>query len=340
MNELLIYNFITRQGISIQIKPGQRYIKNKKLQTHGEIVEDNKKIIDDTIQPLKIDLNSEDGLASFKHWFENVFVKELQRDIELIGNEFIANIISDFESNKYTGKNRVIIGIDINFSNIDEEGFEKNRFNRIQHDFISLANIKRHGRSIVDWFYIYNLVVYKNVPGQQRMQPLFGPLLKNDNLLPSKYNRTIGYNDFFNISNIEEYSIDDLFELTAPVVMPHQGHIYNSRGVKFIRVYNEQEYCYDLYKIKYKKKKKEVDVEDYEEHDSEQNQQHQYVEGYKYVKSLNNPTVNNYYCFNLSNIIKSRNKFDFPEELTLENTLKVFNNLFSYNIVNVYINCD
>lgn len=325
INEKIIFKWLSEQNFGITLKKGQFKFKNgyKVEAEEGEVLY----------------LNTPDNLATFKYWFERHFMEEINSDNDLLGNVFVQNIDTFNEKNSFTGKNRGFLGIDLDLQNLGTLDNNRTKYNRIVEDFKKLKSKIILGRPITDWFFLYNVVVHKNMYGHNRFQQLFTYLMDDHNSLVYKYNKTLGDNDYFNVSNIGELSGHDLLVAVSPAISHHQGSEFSVKKVPYVRVFNEQTFQYELYKLKSKADRL---IEDFTSNaDVEQTEYHPNVEGYKYVKSLGDYNYNNYYTFELDQSSKIATQFLLSKEVSEEELSNTFSNLLLHNLINVVIlQCD
>lgn len=325
INEKITFKWLSEQNFGITLKKGQFKFKN------GYKVE----VEEDEV----IYLNTPDNLATFKYWFERHFMESINSDNELLGNVFVQNIDAFNEKNNFSGKNRGFLGIDLDLQNLGTLDNNRTKYNRIVEDFKKLKSKTILGRPVTDWFFLYNVVVHKNMYGHNRFQQLFANLMDDHNSLVYKYNQTLGDNDYFNVSNIGELSGHDLLVAVSPAISHHQGTEFSVKRVPYVRVFNDQTFQYELYKLK---SKVDILIDDFTSNaDVEYQEYHPNVEGYKYVKSLGDYNYNNYYTFELDQSSKIANNLLLSKEVSEQELSNTFSNLLLHNLINVVIlQCD
>lgn len=171
----LITNFILSKHIKVPIKKGITYLnqlssttKSKtdnlfEIRTKDDIVT-FKYIFENTIIPL---------LKEGKTWrYENGEIKE-EVDIRIKSNPFIQGlrIIKKHNQPLYT--------VNLNMLTIENSTDSQQKFQRYSTGLQRLASINFGGRSISNWFILYNLVVNKNGYGADRLTTLFDTFLKS-----------------------------------------------------------------------------------------------------------------------------------------------------------------
>ena len=330
-----IYNWITSQNISIPIKKGQRYLKDEKF------------VIADSDFNMK--LNTHDGLATFKFWFESYALQSLRDNgtmdgsknnamqVALFNNQFIRNLVVSTEPNAFTGRRRPLITFNVDFQSISELGASRDLYNDISEDFGKLSGYMFNNISYVDWFFLYNLVANKNMYGSLRIQPIFSTLKSKTKLIDT-YDKEIGDSDYNGIDNIGTMNQEDYFMAIAPAVTPGGALASNS---KYVRVWNNNKKCYQLYKRQDKydsyhegMSEMEYYFDDYANYESGK----VVVIGYKFVKDLGNSIYNSYYGFGNRSSIELFNKYglDTTDQQQLRERLY---NLFKDNLLTMYVNC-
>lgn len=171
----LITNFILSKHIKVPIKKGITYLnqlssttKSKtdnlfEIRTKDDIVT-FKYIFENTIIPL---------LKEGKTWrYENGEIKE-EVNIRIKSNPFIQGlrIIKKHNQPLYT--------VNLNMLTIENSTDSQQKFQRYSTGLQRLASINFGGRSISNWFILYNLVVNKNGYGADRLTTLFDTFLKS-----------------------------------------------------------------------------------------------------------------------------------------------------------------
>lgn len=181
------------------------------------------------------DVKTVEGRVNFVDWFENTVIRDLkdgyvvERDsrtglIEVIydgsisSNEFIKRLTIDMKRDLTTDTPYTYYKIPINMLDLDNIN-NVEMVSELKTYFHTLKGKSYNGKSIIDMFFLYDLIVNKSKVNANSLSPLLDSVIDlNDNSLMTIYKRTVGEMDFDAFSvlpdNIESetngYSLNDL----------------------------------------------------------------------------------------------------------------------------------
>ena len=171
----LITNFILSKHIKVPIKKGITYLNQLSSTTKSKT--DN-----------LFEIRTKDDIATFKYIFENTIIPLLKEgkawkyengeikeevDIRIKSNPFIQGL------RIIRKNNQPLYTVDLNMLTIENSTDSQQKFQRYSTGLQRLASINFGGRSISNWFILYNLVVNKNGYGANRLTTLFDTFLKS-----------------------------------------------------------------------------------------------------------------------------------------------------------------
>lgn len=224
----IIEQFLYSQNISLPYRAGMT-ILNKNM--------DEEKVVSNGF----IKLDNIIGLANFKYVFENYIIPELKLGIltdvtnngniqkryidKLKNNKFIQGLVSGFDNDV------PIYRLDIDMMNYKDTTYGLINKEQYEVGLKELKNIYMNGKSLADWFMLYNLYVNHNNYGSNRLTTIFESQVNKDSIL-SKYYNYLGNLDYFGtIEKISNsvirlqyndisiiFNIDDLEMIAAPSV--------------------------------------------------------------------------------------------------------------------------
>ena len=217
-------------GFASSIMMQQFIIDNGfKFPVKGSILDSNRTISNNRSGILSLD--SEEGIASFKYYFENVVIPGLKAGTygewddetkEIIRrNPFIQSLMRGSDRDVPVWKTNVNISSDSSYTRVQLSKFSKG--------LNQLSNYKIGNLSISDWFAVYNLIVNKNQYGSDRLTKIFEGFIKEfdnkgDNII-NRYLKYVGEHDYSEreISNMMDFTAMDLFISQARVVSSLKG---------------------------------------------------------------------------------------------------------------------
>lgn len=118
---------------------------------------------------------------TFKNWFETTFLNELQR--EYPDNTFIQDLGRNYYRNRVSGNIYTLLRLPINLDNVEKESNEL-RYGNYLKDFNKLRYVSSKSNPMHDignLFFLYNLIVNKNKPGEYSLTRIFQDYLKPTN---------------------------------------------------------------------------------------------------------------------------------------------------------------
>lgn len=235
-------------GFASQLTMQQFLIDNDfEFPVTGPIINSNRTI--SNVKNGKINLNTEEGIASFKYYFENVVIPGLRagtygdfsdkEKAEIRDNAFISALIRGNDRDVPLWKVNVNLSADSAYTRIQLNNFSK--------AMQQLTNYKIGDLSVADWFALYNLIVNKNQYGSDRLTKIFEKFVndfdsKGNNII-NRYLKYIGDIDYANTSldNILNFTAMDMFISQARIVSSTQGQtdpvviVYENKVPKYYK---------------------------------------------------------------------------------------------------------
>lgn len=202
-NDIIITNWIGNLNKSIIVPPENWYYTNKfgnKLQT---------------LSNKEINLNSLEGIATFKMLFENYIIPELQNNSKYWTNgnpnEFLNNIIVSLIEDKKSKQLIKYVRPILNMMDIDTSQKTQLLYSKMLEDFNSLKGEKFLDWEIIDLFYLYNIIVHKDSFGQGTFVRFFEDVYtENQNLLINNFYEYLSNLDNTDSKNNLSYDLRDL----------------------------------------------------------------------------------------------------------------------------------
>lgn len=228
IDEILIGHYIKSSGIQLNLKENWKILNENYKETTSS----------------KLSLLTDHDISSFKYVFEKYIIPELQNgtlldnaeDNEAIkNNEFIKNLMITSERGVPLYKE------DINLMILDANEEVKRKYQNLLQGIKALKPYKYDGKSLVDLFMLYNMIVNKNRYGSERMTEIFEDFILdyNDDDFNSsflvQYLVNLGeedYNKKLKDKIISSVTLTDLLTKIAPLV----GKIDDTRQEPFIKV--------------------------------------------------------------------------------------------------------
>ena len=227
---------------------------------------------------FKVQLGTTEGNAAFKDWMESSFIPLLQNKPEYADNTFIQDLEAAFNNQTLTRNVTVAYTLPINMMPRSE--FEKDALSRYMVDFnrlnddkysVTLPSGKKVDYNIVDLFFYYNLINYRNSINQNSLTPLMQSLLElGSNPKLSEYMRFVSSFDRINDFKLPQYekdekgnikisstqaqndisfSLDDISKAIAPTEQEMSISEARRKGIPYIRFYNNVSMRYELYQL-------------------------------------------------------------------------------------------
>ena len=172
----------------------------------------------------KIDLNTAPGRASFKMAFESI-ISQLQRQ-----GRYGDVTISNFRENAFLQGLRINydkyevprLALELDMMKIGATPRSQVLFQQYLNGLNSLRDVTIGGRSLIDWFAIYNLFVNQNQYGSDRLTTVFKNSIINKDSILEEYFQYIGKLDYNqvtdNVLKDLEFNMEDLLIRMAPYV--------------------------------------------------------------------------------------------------------------------------
>ena len=201
-SKLIITKFITEnENFELPINKGARLFNSNR-----QLVRQLKS------GTLRID--SEESIASFKYYFENVVIpglqngnlfKDREKNLLVRRNEFIQSLTRDMDGDVPIWKTNINMSADSAYTTIQLAKYSK--------ALSQLSNIEFGSHNLADWFALYNLVVNNNRYGSDRLTKAFENFInefdRKGNSLINRYLSYIGEMDH------KGDDVDELFNFTA-----------------------------------------------------------------------------------------------------------------------------
>lgn len=201
-----------------------------------------------------IRLDTGQGQATFKLWFENTVVPSLKRGLQekggerrlsLARNKFISALQLSISDRTLTGDVRYTWALPMNMSSINSITEVNNYVEYLTH-FDNLDKYTFNGIPVSELFFYYNLIVNKNRYGQTSLTKLFEHFVgEKQNSVVQDYFKYIGDMDYNKLLDNKDYSMEDLTMACALVV---SGGNYNKK-FPYIKVFNPSLQTYDLFQL-------------------------------------------------------------------------------------------
>lgn len=198
----------------------------------------------------KIDLNTFEGFATFKHWIEYEFLEDLK---ENYSDNLLVKHLQKVPENQ-----REILATDIDLLNPNVTTVTRQSYDEILRGmalFELEKNYKGTQYSIADLFQLYNILVNSNQYGAERLTTAFKACFDENNIL-NKYLRFVGEQDF-DISQLQDYELIDYYINAAPIVSTGAERFQTAKFIKvndpvegyILKQYNHDNNSYEEYKM-------------------------------------------------------------------------------------------
>lgn len=328
VDEILITNWLSQEGITFSIKNGQQYFTDSGIKNTVE---------QDT---ETFNLATDEGRATFKLWMETTVIPELKKGLvdgkrggrRLRTNPFLQGLQMAKRTDNFTRDSVNYVKLPIDMLNIKTESDQAN-FDKYKGGFSELKSVSLQGRPLTDWFFLYNLVVNNNMFGSDRLTTIFGDfLLEDSDSIILKYQKTVGDSDYFGTLDLENFVLDDLAIKLAPITPRNQ--IYRAND-QFIRVYNPNTERYDLLE----KQTIKMDEDLIDESEGQQ--------GFEdYVPTDKNKSVQqlrdyyNYFILRTPKQSQRLRELKLTEDSDVDDIIGKIRNLMGRNTINIDINCE
>ena len=228
-DELLIAKFLKQENIFFTLNKGQKYY------------DENFDVLEAT-EEQNMALDTSHGRASFKKWFEQYFLPQLQSGTVQIGNQvfnvdkhnsFLSYIVDGIEVGFPIKK------LSINMGQIEKSTRIAQQLNLATQGFNTLD------KQLQDIIMLYTLLVTKNNPGNDRFTSLFSQTFDKSNNINYRYSQFLGEYDHkvsttkntFDLLSEFDYALDDVQFKLAKIYTPRnikyayeQYILYNENG--------------------------------------------------------------------------------------------------------------
>lgn len=243
VRDLILTNWITKQGIKIKLPNGQKFYTKEGDQftesTSDDIISATGEVIEDNSELRQIDLGTLSGCASFVRYFETYVVPKLKDrylyeiDDEgkqvLVNHAFFRNLSYWSRYNRASNQKIGHLKLAINSTIADSDYSMAQTYSEILKDFNNVANdqiAELGGMTIKDAFFLYNSLVYKNAFSDRGFTRLFETLsFNNDDSLITNYqnfiasldSRQANVGDLDTIFTIDQDGFFNLGEVTGNI---------------------------------------------------------------------------------------------------------------------------
>lgn len=216
-DELLIAKFLKQENIFFTLNKGQKYY------------DENFDVFEAT-EEQNIALNTSHGRASFKKWFEQYFLPQLQSGTVYIGNQvfnidkhnsFLSYIVDGIESGFPIKK------LSINMGQIEKSTRIAQQLNLATQGFNTLD------KQLQDIIMLYTLLVTKNNPGNDRFTSLFSQTFNKSNNINYRYSQFLGEYDHKVSTTKNTFDLLSEFDYTLDDAQFKLAKIYSPRNIKY-----------------------------------------------------------------------------------------------------------
>ena len=198
----------------------------------------------------KIDLNTFEGFATFKHWIEYEFLEDLKENYS--DNPLVKHL------QKVPENQREILATDIDLLNPNVTTVTRQSYDEILRGmalFELEKDYKGTGYSITDLLQLYNILVNSNQYGAERLTTTFKACFDENNIL-NKYLKFIGEQDF-DLNQLQDYELIDYYINAAPIVSTGAERFQTAKFIKvndpvegyILKQYNSDTNSYQEYKM-------------------------------------------------------------------------------------------
>ena len=198
----------------------------------------------------KIDLNTFEGFATFKHWIEYEFLEDLKENYS--DNPLVKHL------QKVPENQREILATDIDLLNPNVTTVTRQSYDEILRGmalFELEKDYKGTGYSITDLLQLYNILVNSNQYGAERLTTTFKACFEENNIL-NKYLKFIGEQDF-DLNQLQDYELIDYYINAAPIVSTGAERFQTAKFIKvndpvegyILKQYNSDTNSYQEYKM-------------------------------------------------------------------------------------------
>lgn len=211
IDNLLIYNYIT-SSVNIKVPYSKGITILDKFQREVEAKQDG-----------FITLDSYDGIAQFKHYFENVLIPGLRQGTIYDDNNSQIGRSNDFIQSLIRGRDKdtPIYKCSLDMLTAGNNENSKKQFETYVKGLDQLQKHKINGTKVSDLFVLYNLIINKNNYGSDRLTSLFKSFSQSDNNGMFRYLNWIGKTDYSQADI--NYILEDIMLTASPIVTSTTG---------------------------------------------------------------------------------------------------------------------
>lgn len=251
-----IEDYFSNKAVIFKIPQNQEYIRFEASTNSYEKTEFLSTSTDPSNPDLKdINLNTPEGKASFKLYFETFLVPYLKKNLK--NNTFVNMLTTDSKRNSISASEYPYVKLNFNMSSITDDKIKNQNaeilFNGIKDGFESLKGMKVLGNDLWDMFAIYNVLINKNSFGSNSFTKLFqSTSIAQD--LNARFYDFMKYTadlDLMGGELTEAIAKDDNFlkdlSMRSAKVEPYLKNIQKT-GVLYMKLYNRETRRNDLYK--------------------------------------------------------------------------------------------
>lgn len=224
------------------------------ITTDTVYLENNTSIPFDHLQEISIVLGTPAGNATFKHWFEEIFIPTIQNDYRYADNDFIQNLTKI--STSLTYDKNVVTNLGLPDNMMPKSESEREVVKNYKDQLARLKDKTYSGIPVVSLVFYYNLIAYNGQSGQNSFTALF------EDLFAERSDDTVSaYNEFLSLYDKEgeikegtDYSENELLEYIADTESLEKAKL------KYSRIYNTDTMEYIL--VERKERSKETSIQE------------------------------------------------------------------------------
>lgn len=265
INNLIVNKFLIEQKAIIIPKGNKIFYKTTDSQGN-EVLES--KVYE---FPVSIELGTMEGNETFRNWMNNEVIPRLHdlgeswapdvsigQRIKIHGTEaegvntFLKDLTPNITNQTFDHNNIKIFALPIDM--IPKSDIERDKLARYTTDFIDLRNYKyaissTEGYNLLDLFFYYNLINFRNSGGASSLTALFEPLVNETNSIISKYYTFVSNMDtIYTLTEGVDYTEEMLKKALAPTSREMSARKANSNKIEYFSNLNKDTLKYELYK--------------------------------------------------------------------------------------------
>ena len=346
INELIdthiIYEWLSKMRIEIPLQKNDIVYETENEKRKQTILQGDKTVV----------LQDNNSFATFIYWFEHTLYNMI-KDPGRYSDMFEADQINELKTNplirdltrttfrdNYAGADVFAILIPrqtINFNNYKKSQSDANAFGIYLRAMEKLQNITIHGKSLIDWMFLYYLIMFKNQNRPENMSPLFSNLVKKGFLIDSYY-KWQGDKDWILSEVIPKIAISEFRKAVAPIVNANNVSSKELENYECVRLWNSDDSGYVL--LKKDKDKTSNEDDDFQIVEEDEFGNVTGIPGYTLIEHLADFTTLNFYRFNLKDYEQELQTIRISENITKEDLIKIIKSQMRENILNIIVNCN